>query len=79
MGDGELDGLDAAEVMLIGHVQTAGALRRGLPRQLGDGVHGVGHKVDRHHVGQALAIIRQATAQIAVDERVEDEQVLVAF
>ena len=79
MGDGELDRLDAAEVVLVSHMQAARALRWGLPRQLGDGVHGVGHEVDRHHVGQTLAIIRQAAAQVAVDERIEDEQVLVTF
>ena len=78
VGDGELDGLDAPEVVLVGNVQAARLRGRLLARHVRDGADGVRHEVDRHDVIATAGVFGQLAREVAVDERVEHEHAPIA-
>ena len=78
MGDGELQGTDALEVVVVHHAQHTGLAHRLHAAHLGDGGNGGGEHVDGHNVGMLGQKALQRFANVGVDQRVHDEHAVVA-
>ena len=67
MGDGELQRLDALEVMAVDGVQATGKARRASSRKIRDRLDGIGHEIDEHDVFVLFSVFDELAAKIAVD------------
>ena len=78
VGDGELQGADALEVVVVHHAQHAGLAHRLHAAHLGDGGDGSREHVHRNNVGMLGQKALQRLADISVDQRVHHEHAVVA-
>lgn len=78
VGDGELDGLDAPEVVLVGNVQAARLRGRPPARHVRDMAPMASVTRSTATMSSPAGVFGQLTREVAIDERVEHEHAPIA-